>query len=82
MNATKDNFAINTIFLIIEKLVRYSFIFATTIVMAKILGVEQFGKLNFALAIISMSAIVSNMGMDQVLVKELVNNPKDEKKIY
>lgn len=81
MNATKDNFAINTTFLIIEKLVRYSFIFATTIVMAKILGVEQFGKLNFALAIISMSAIVSNMGMDQVLVKELVNNPKDEKNI-
>lgn len=45
---------------------------------ARYLGPEQFGILSYSLAFVSIFAAVAKLGLDSIVVKEIVENPKDE----
>lgn len=44
--------------------------------MARYLGPEQLGLLNYVLAIISFLVVIAGFGLNSIIVKELVNEPK------
>jgi O-antigen/teichoic acid export membrane protein len=49
--------------------------------MARVLGPEQFGQYNFALSIIGILAAVTGLGLHNVVVRELVKQPKQANSI-
>lgn len=49
-----------------------------TAVMSRYLGPDNWGKLSYATSLISIFAAVSNLGIDSILVAEIVNNRKKE----
>jgi O-antigen/teichoic acid export membrane protein len=51
------------------------------IVVARYLGPRQFGLLNFALAIYSLFNIVSNLGMDSLVVRDVVLDQSNEHEV-
>ncbi len=50
---------------------------AVSVYLARYLGPEDFGTLNFALAIIAMSAPLVSLGLRQIVVRDLVTAPSD-----
>ena len=48
---------------------------------ARYLGPERFGELNYALAFVAMFAAVARLGMDQVVIRELIQRPEQEGEI-
>lgn len=48
---------------------------------ARYLGPEQFGKLNYGQAYIAIFAVLVNLGLDTTLVKELVSQPAKQNKL-
>ena len=67
----------NTLWLFIEKAVRMLVGFTVGIYVARQLGPEQFGILNFAISFVAIFSVIISMGMDQLLVRELVNKPEE-----
>lgn len=49
--------------------------------LARHLGSDQFGVLNFAISFVIMFHGLSTLGINEVLVREVVNNREDEKRI-
>ncbi len=45
--------------------------------MARYLGPEQFGMLNYVIAFVALFSALSGMGLNSVVVRDLVNNPED-----
>ena len=54
---------------------------ATTVVLARYLGPEDFGYLNYALALLGLLSIVVHLGLTGLVVKELRSNPDNEDQI-
>lgn len=48
---------------------------------ARYLGPEQFGVLNYAIAFVALFGIVAKLGMDQIVVRNLTNQPEMEGEI-
>ncbi|GAB4302125.1 MAG: flippase [Desulfuromonadia bacterium] len=48
---------------------------------ARYLGPHLFGQLNFALAFVSIFSAVASLGLDSIVVRELVRDPENEKVI-
>jgi len=46
--------------------------------MARYLGIEQFGKLNYALAFVALFGNVAKLGIDQIVVREITQSPERE----
>lgn len=66
----------NTIWMFSEKVLRIFLGLFVTIWLARYLGPLQFGKLNFALSFVALFGIISTLGLDKLLAKELIHNPK------
>ena len=71
----------NTSWLFGEKILRMGMGLFISVWVARYLGVEQFGLLNYSLSIISFLSIFIYLGLSGILVHELVNNPKENEKI-
>lgn len=63
-----------------EKVVRIGFGVLVTIWLARYLGPLQFGKLSFAISFVALFGIISTMGLDKFLAKELIASP-DQKNL-
>ena len=63
-----------------EKVVRIGFGVLVTIWLARYLGPLQFGKLSFAISFVALFGILSTMGLDKFLAKELIASP-DQKNL-
>lgn len=48
------------------------------IYIARYLGPEQFGLLSYAIAVVAVLAAITRLGMDSILVRELVVHPEDK----
>lgn len=48
---------------------------------ARYLGPEKFGMLSYAVAIVGLFASLSTLGLDEIVVRELVKHPDDENEI-
>jgi len=74
------NVVSNTGWLFAEKMVRMGVGLFVGVWVARFLGPEQFGYLSYALAFVSLFSAIAGLGLDGIVVRELVCDParKDE----
>jgi len=65
----------NIAWLFIEKIMRVAVGLFVSVWVARYLGPEQFGILGYALAIVAVLAIFASLGMDGIVVRDIVNDP-------
>jgi PST family polysaccharide transporter len=69
----------NTAWLIADKLIRLGFGLVVGVWTARYLGPARFGLLNYAVAFVALFSVLSNLGMQGVLVRDLVKHPDRNK---
>jgi PST family polysaccharide transporter len=65
--------------LFFDRFFRLGVSFIVGLWVARYLGPEQFGVLNYALAFVGLFAVFSSMGLENLSVKEMVSHPKEAK---
>lgn len=70
----------NTGWLFADKILRMGVGLSVGIWLARYLGPESFGQLSYAIAFVSIFSAIATLGMDSIVVRELVRHPekKDE----
>lgn len=48
-------------------------------VVARYLGPEQFGLMNYAFAFVALFAILATLGLDNIVIRDIIANPEEEK---
>jgi O-antigen/teichoic acid export membrane protein len=48
---------------------------------ARYLGPDQFGKLNYAIALVSLFSVFATLGLEEIVIRELVAYPQEKDKI-
>lgn len=71
----------NSGWMVAEKLLMLGVGLAATVVLARYLGPQDFGYLNYALALVSLLTIVCHLGLTGLVVKELRLHPDQEDRI-
>lgn len=74
-SAFKNVFS-NSVWMVLEKTLRLGIGFLLTIWLARMYGPTTFGLLSFGMAWVAISSSVSRLGMEGVLVRELVSFPE------
>ena len=71
----------NTFWLITEYILRLVVSFLIGIYVVRYLGAEKFGLFSYSLAFVSIFSVISKMGLDSIVVRELINKPDKEKEL-
>ncbi|MCH7499204.1 MAG: flippase [Nitrospinae bacterium] len=71
----------NSGWLFADKLIRMCVGLAVGVWIARYLGVKQFGQLNFAIAFASLFTALATLGLDQIVIRELVRHPDQKNEI-
>lgn len=66
----------NTGWLFGDHVIRMAAGLVVSVWMARYLGPEQFGLLNYAMAFVALFAVFASFGLNSIVVKELVKNPE------
>lgn len=66
---------------LIAKIFSMALSMVTTVIMARILGPNSFGTLSYVLSFVGLFAVLSNLGIDNVLYKELVLHKEKREEI-
>jgi O-antigen/teichoic acid export membrane protein len=66
----------NTSWLFVDKVVRLGSVLVTSIFVTRYLGPELFGQLNYASAFVGIFFALTSMGLDDILVRDLVRQPE------
>lgn len=69
-------YAANTGYLFLEKIVRMIFMLTIWTYVARYLGPEQFGIINYALSFVFLFSALSELGLEPIVVRELVKDVK------
>ena len=64
-----------------EKLLNMALVLVVNVFLARYLGPSGYGELAFLLAVVALTAPLSSLGMNGILVRELVNTPEEESRI-
>jgi O-antigen/teichoic acid export membrane protein len=80
-NQTVQRYFFNSSWILAEQIVRIISGVFVGIYVARYLGPEQFGMLSYVLAISTFILCVARLGMDAVLIRELVNTPEKNKEL-
>lgn len=72
----QSNIVKNVGWLIFDKILRLSLSLIVVIWLARYLGPEQFGTLNYALALVSIVGTVAALGLNGLVVRDLVRQPE------
>ncbi|WP_223533123.1 flippase [Pseudomonas sp. BF-R-30] len=80
-NQTVQRYFFNSSWMLAEQILRILSGVFVGIYIARYLGPEQFGMLTYVLAISTFILCVARLGMDAVLIKELVNTPEKNKEL-
>jgi len=67
----------NSGWIISEKIISISSGLFLSILLVKYLGVNDFGKLNFLLAIVSLIIPLASLGLNAIITRELIEKPKE-----
>lgn len=67
----------NTSWLFAEKILRLLSGLVVGVIVARYLGPEQFGLLNYAMSFVGLFLALSSLGLDSILVRDLVKNPEE-----
>ena len=68
----------NALWLLIDKIIRLGIGLFVGILVARYLGPEFFGKWNYVIALIALMSALSTLGLDQILVKHLLEKTENE----
>jgi polysaccharide transporter, PST family len=71
----------NTSWLVADKVVRMGMSLIVGIWVARYLGPGQFGLLNYALSFVGLFLPINSLGLNQLIVRDLVSNEKDRDEI-
>jgi O-antigen/teichoic acid export membrane protein len=74
----KNRYFLNTYWLLAEKTIRLAVTIITASLVARYLGPERLGKLSFIQGVIAIFTSFISLGMDSVVVQELLNTDKDK----
>jgi polysaccharide transporter, PST family len=83
-NSVRRRFGVGTYFLrvvassgwmLAERVLRYALGFFVGIWLARYLGADQYGLLNYALALVAVLGFASTLGLDSLVVRDLVHDP-------
>jgi PST family polysaccharide transporter len=79
-SATANTVVGNTSWLIADKMVRMGIGFLVGVWLARYLGPEQFGILNYATAFFALFSAVATLGLDEIVVRDIVRatDPNNE----
>jgi polysaccharide transporter, PST family len=72
---------LNIFWLSIDQLSRLAIGLVVGIWIARYLGPQQWGEINYTLALVSIMTSITNLGMDGFLVKELLDSPAQKNQI-
>lgn len=67
-----NKYTTNTLWLLSERLIRLILFFLINILIARYLGPEEFGVLNYVISLVGLLIPISLLGFDVVLVREMV----------
>lgn len=71
----------NTSWLLMDKFVKLTLGLLVGVWVARFLGPENFGTLSYAQTVVALLIAFSTLGLDGIVVKELVNNSSDKNKL-
>jgi O-antigen/teichoic acid export membrane protein len=77
----KNNYVSNSMWILLEKSARIISGLLVGVLVARFLGTTQFGTIYYGLTIIGIMAIFSTLGLDSLVVRELITRSNDENKI-
>lgn len=77
----KNNYVGNSIWILVEKASRIISGILVGILVVRYLGAEQFGIISLGLSIIAVLTIISTLGLDSLVVREILTRKPDENKI-
>ncbi|MBP7449127.1 MAG: flippase [Flavobacteriales bacterium] len=66
----------NTSWMFVERIVRLVVVLGTGILVARYLGPSLFGQLNYATGFVGIFFALTTMGLDEIVVRELVRDPQ------
>ena len=66
----------NFSWLFADRVLRMVLVLGTTIFVSRYLGAERLGQLNYALAIVSIGFVLSSMGANEIISRDLVRHPE------
>ncbi|MBN1967945.1 MAG: flippase [Candidatus Delongbacteria bacterium] len=65
---------INASALTIEKIIAFPITFFVSVLVARYLGAEFWGVFNYALSIVSVIGVITGLGLENIVIRELVKN--------
>lgn len=68
----------NTSWLLLGKVYRVGIVLLATAWMARYLGPEQFGIFSYALSFVTLFSVLISMGLENLVVREILNRPQEE----
>ena len=74
MTEIKKTISVNILWLLLQNAVKLVFGLTVSLYLAKYLGPEDFGIYSYAISIISVLLLFTNLGIDPILIRELVDN--------
>jgi len=69
------NIIANTVWLFADKIVRMGMGLLVGVWVARYLGPEQFGSLNYAAAFVALFSTLSFLGVESIVIRDIVNDP-------
>ena len=77
----KNKLVKNISWLFFDKIFRMTYGIFVSVLVARYLGPVAFGELNFSIAFVYVFLVISSLGMEQVLIRELTLSKEDRNKI-
>ena len=71
----------NTSWLLIERALRMAVSLFVSIYVVRYLGPERFGLLSYALSFVGIFVVLATLGLDEVVIRELIKTPEQREKI-
>ena len=71
----------NTSWLLVERTLRMAVSLFVSIYVVRYLGPERFGLLSYALSFVGIFVALASLGLDEVVVRELIKTPEQREKI-
>lgn len=74
-------YAVNIYWMVLDKVLRIIAVLSVGIWMARYLGPKEFGDLNYAQSIVGLFGSFTALGLDSIVVREMLRNPTREQDI-
>jgi len=76
MNATFKKYLGNTSWMLSERVYRLGLSLVVTVLLARYLGPGLFGQLSYAISLVALLTFLNELGLNSIIVKELVDHPQ------